>query len=100
MNTTGGVEHSVDGCGYAKEKQRSATQHTQELNDKKQTIAMMQAQMERLEHIIMTQHNTQQKNLTIARIVETQQCAEGSLSVVSADIVPSPLTGAQGSQAL
>ncbi len=59
----------------------------------------MQAQMERLERIILEQHNAQQTNVTIANIGELLQGAGGSVSGVSAGIASSPLTGAQGAQA-
>ncbi len=56
--------------------------------------------MERLERIIVTQNNAQQTNATIASIGEIQQRSGGSVAGVSAGIASSPLTGAQGAQAL
>jgi hypothetical protein len=96
---TGRVEHNTDGGRCEKEKQSSADQHMKELDASKQTIAMMQAHMDRLERIILTQLNAQQTNVTIANIGELLQGAGGSVSGVSAGIASCPLTGAQEAQA-
>ncbi len=72
----------------------------QELATTHQTIAMMQDQMERLECIIMTQHNAQKTNVAIGSVGEIQKLTRVNMTVVSAGIVQSPLTVAQGAHAL
>ncbi len=54
VNIAGGTKNNANGGGSEKEKQSTVDQHTQVLAAANQTIAMMHAQMERLECIIMT----------------------------------------------
>ncbi len=100
MDITGERENNTDEGGSEKEKQSTADQHMQELAAMNKIISIMQVQMESLECIITTQHNYQQTNVTIVSIDEIQQLSGGSVAGVSAGIAPSPLTGAQGAQAL
>ncbi len=56
MDLARGKENNADGGKFEKEKQSTANQHMHELTAAHQTIAMMQAQLERLKRLIMTQH--------------------------------------------
>ncbi len=57
MDPARGKDNNANRIKLEKKKQSTVDQHTQESATADQTIAMMQAQMERLKCLIMTQHN-------------------------------------------